>query len=110
MRLVSLPYIRGLIIKRYDMHNYLQACWTRTSSVGLLMLFIVGLASAQSDLSEEADRAYERGAYSTSLQEYIKAYPKVKDIDEKGRVAFMAGESFLKLMEPTGAEEWYEKA
>lgn len=108
--MVSLPYIRGLILKRYDMHNYLQACWTRTATVGLLMLFFVGMGTAQTDLAAEADQAYERGAFSTSLQEYIKVYPKVKDIDEKGRIAFMAGESFLKLMEPTGAEEWYDKA
>ena len=92
------------------MHNYLQASWKRTGLLGLLMFFTFGFVSAQSDLAEEADLAYNRGAYSTSLQEYIKAYPKVKDIDEKGRIAFMAGESFLKLMEPTGAEEWYDKA
>ena len=82
------------------MHNYLQASWKRTGLLGLLMFFTFGFVSAQSDLAEEADMAYNRGAYSTSLQEYIKAYPKVKDIDEKGRIAFMAGESFLKLMEP----------
>ena len=79
------------------MHNYLQASWKRTGLIGLLMFFTFGFASAQSDLAEEADQAYERGAFSTSLQEYIKAYPKIKDIDEKGRVAFMAGESFMKL-------------
>ena len=92
------------------MHNYLQACWTRTALVGLFIIFTTGFISAQGDLSAEADLAYARGAYSTSLQEYIKVYAKVKDIDEKGRIAFMAGESFLKLMEPQGAEEWYEKA
>ncbi len=92
------------------MHNYLQACWTRTALVGLFIIFTTGFISAQGDLSAEADLAYARGAYSTSLQEYIKVYPKVKQIDEKGRIAFMAGESFLKLMEPAGAEEWYEKA
>jgi peptidoglycan-associated lipoprotein len=108
--LTSLPYIRELIFKRYEMHNYLQACWTRTALVGLFIIFTTGFISAQGDLSAEADLAYARGAYSTSLQEYIKVYAKVKDIDEKGRIAFMAGESFLKLMEPQGAEEWYEKA
>jgi len=108
--LPSLPYIRELIFKRYEMHNYLQACWTRTALVGLFIIFTTGFISAQGDLSAEADLAYARGAYSTSLQEYIKVYPKVKQIDEKGRIAFMAGESFLKLMEPAGAEEWYEKA
>ena len=108
--MTSLPYIRELIFKRYEMHNYLQACWTRTALVGLFIIFMTGFISAQGDLSAEADIAYARGAYSTSLQEYIKVYAKVKDIDEKGRIAFMAGESFLKLMEPQGAEEWYEKA
>ena len=108
--MTSLPYIRELIFKRYEMHNYLQACWTRTALVGLFIIFTTGFISAQGDLSAEADLAYARGAYSTSLQEYIKVYPKVKQIDEKGRIAFMAGESFLKLMEPAGAEEWYEKA
>ena len=108
--MTSLPYIRELIFKRYEMHNYLQACWTRTALVGLFIIFTTGFISAQGDLSAEADLAYARGAYSTSLQEYIKVYAKVKDIDEKGRIAFMAGESFLKLMEPQGAEEWYEKA
>ena len=108
--MTSLPYIRELIFKRYEMHNYLQACWTRTALVGLFIIFMTGFISAQGDLSAEADLAYARGAYSTSLQEYIKVYAKVKDIDEKGRIAFMAGESFLKLMEPQGAEEWYEKA
>ena len=83
------------------MHNYLQASWKQTGLLGLLLFFTSGFVTAQSELAEEADQAYARGAYSTSLQEYIKAYPKVKDIDEKGRIAYMAGESFMKLMEPT---------
>ena len=76
------------------MHNYLQACWTRTALVGLFIIFTTGFISAQGDLSAEADLAYARGAYSTSLQEYIKVYPKVKQIDEKGRIAFMAVKAF----------------
>ena len=59
-------------------------------------------------MAEEADQAYERGAFSTSLQEYIKAYPKIKDIDEK--VGYHGGRKFHVADEPTGAEEWYDKA
>ena len=86
------------------MHNYLQASWKQTGLLGLLMFFTSGFVSAQSDLAEEADQAYNRGAYSTSLQEYIKVYPKVKDIDEMGRIAFMAGVSFLRLMKSCDVE------
>lgn len=110
MSLISLPYIRELIFKRYEMHNYLQAFWTRTGLTSLLMVITFGFVSAQTDFASEADQAYARGAFSTSAQEYIKAYAKVKDIDEKGRIAFMAGESFRKLKEPGAAEEWYDKA
>jgi len=97
-------------LNRYEMHNNLQAFCTRTGLASLLILFSIGALIAQTDYAAEADQAFEKDAFSTSAQEYIKAYAKVKDIEEKGRIAFMAGESFRMMLEPAAAEEWYDKA
>ncbi len=92
------------------MHNNLQAFCTRTGLASFLIMFSFGALLAQTDYAAEADQAFEKSAYSTSAQEYIKAYAKVKAIEEKGRIAFMAGESFRMMLEPAAAEEWYDKA
>ncbi|MDA0303932.1 MAG: OmpA family protein [Bacteroidetes bacterium] len=92
------------------MHNYLQAFYTRIGTTFLLMIIAIGTAFSQTDYTAEADAAYARGGFYVSAQEYIKAYAKVKEIDEKGRIAFMIGESFRMLMDPGATEEWYDKA
>jgi peptidoglycan-associated lipoprotein len=92
------------------MHKNLQAFCTLTGLASLLIMLSFGTLSAQTDYAAEADQAYEKMAFSTSAQEYIKAYAKVKEIDEKGRIAFMTGESFRMMLEPAAAEEWYDKA
>lgn len=74
------------------------------------MTIVIGTAFSQTNYTAEADAAYARGGFHVSAQEYIKAYAKVKDIDEKGRIAFMIGESFRMLMDPGATEEWYDKA
>ena len=92
------------------MHNNLQAFCTRTGMTSFMIVCSIGALIAQTDYAAEADQAFEKSAFSTSAQEYIKAYAKVKDIEEKGRIAFMAGESFRKMLDPNAAEEWYDKA
>ena len=92
------------------MHKNLQAFCTRTGLASLVIMLSFGALSAQTDYAAEADQAFEKMAYSTSAQEYIKAYAKVKEIEEKGRIAFMTGESFRMMLEPAAAEEWYDKA
>lgn len=92
------------------MHNNLQAFCTRTGLTSFMIVCSIGALIAQTDYAAEADQAFEKSAFSTSAQEYIKAYAKVKDIEEKGRIAFMAGESFRKMLDPNAAEEWYDKA
>ena len=92
------------------MHKNLQAFCTRTGVASSLIMFSFGALFAQTDYSAEADQAFEKMAFSSSAQEYIKAYAKVKDIEEKGRVAFMTGESFRMMLEPAAAEEWYDNA
>ena len=62
------------------MHNNLQAFCTRTGLASLLILFSIGALIAQTDYAAEADQSIEKDAFSTSAQEYIKAYAKVKDI------------------------------
>lgn len=92
------------------MHNYLQAFFGRIGLTFLFLFFAFGVSLSQTDYAAEADAEYARGGYHVSAQEYIKAYAKIKDIDEKGRVAFMIGESFRMLMDPAASEEWYDKA
>ena len=92
------------------MRNFLQAFYTRIGTTFLLMTIVIGTAFSQTNYTAEADAAYARGGFHVSAQEYIKAYAKVKDIDEKGRIAFMIGESFRMLMDPGATEEWYDKA
>ena len=92
------------------MHNDLQAFYAQIGMTVLFLFFAIGTALSQTDYAAEADAAYARGGFHVSAQEFIKAYAKVKDIDEKGRVAFMIGESFRMLMDPAAAEEWYDKA
>lgn len=105
-----LPYIRELIFKRYEMHNNLQDLLTRTVICCLIFTAYIGAAIGQTDFTAEADKEFKRGGYYTAAQEYIKAYAKIKAIDDKGRTAFMAGESFRLLQDPAAAEEWYTKA
>ena len=42
--------------------------------------------------------------------EYTKVYPRIKNKDEAGRVAYLIGECYLHIMNVTAAEEWLKKA
>lgn len=92
------------------MHNYLRAFMNRMGMTCLLFTMSLGVAFSQTNFSAEADAAYARGGFHTAAQEYIKAYAKIKGIEEKGRVAFMTGECFRMMLDPGAAEEWYDKA
>ncbi|MGB1384885.1 MAG: OmpA family protein, partial [Flavobacteriales bacterium] len=66
---------------------------------------------AQSDLTAEADRAFERRGYFEAAREYVALYAKIKsDVDLKGYCAYQAGEAYRLHHEPEMATEWYDKA
>lgn len=73
-----------------------------------LLLSLQGIA--QSKYTKEADDAFDAGGYHAAAIEYKRAYPKVKSIDEKGRVLFRIGECHRLMLDCESASEWYDKA
>lgn len=91
-------------------HN-LQSNMARFGATVVLSFLTVFGALAQSDMTSEADRAFERRGYFEASREYVALYAKIKaDVDLKGYCAFQAGESFRLLHDPAAATEWYDKA
>jgi outer membrane protein OmpA-like peptidoglycan-associated protein len=74
-------------------------------------MFAAMAVFAQSDLTAEADRAFERRGYFEAAREYVALYAKIKsDVDLKGYCAYQAGEAYRLHHEPEMATEWYDKA
>jgi peptidoglycan-associated lipoprotein len=92
------------------MHQHLQAILSRAGLVVALLLGLCASGFTQTDLTVEADRAYARGGFSEAALEYTKVYPRIKNKDEAGRVAYLIGESYRQIMNLTAAEEWLKKA
>ncbi len=91
-------------------HN-LQASVARLSATLYLSMFAAMAMFAQSDLTAEADRAFERRGYFEAAREYVALYAKIKsDVDLKGYCAYQAGEAYRLHHEPEMATEWYDKA
>ena len=91
-------------------HN-LQASVARLSATLFLSMFSAIAVFAQSDLTAEADRAFERRGYFEAAREYVALYAKIKsDVDLKGYCAYQAGEAYRLHHEPEMATEWYDKA
>ncbi len=91
-------------------HN-LQASVARLSATLFLSMFAAMAVFAQSDLTAEADRAFERRGYFEAAREYVALYAKIKsDVDLKGYCAYQAGEAYRLHHEPEMATEWYDKA
>lgn len=78
----------------------------------MAVLFIFGaLASfGQKKFTDDADRAFERGAYAQAAKAYLSAYGKIKGVEDKGEVMFKLGECHRLMLDPAGAEEYYNKA
>jgi peptidoglycan-associated lipoprotein len=106
--------LSAIDIKRFSMLNYLQRSMTRAMGAALVFLVVLSVApsaSAQVNYTMAADAEFARTGYFEAAQEYIKAYAKIKkDLEQKGRAAFMAGECYRLMMDPLGAREWYDKA
>ncbi|MED5318677.1 MAG: hypothetical protein VX758_05970, partial [Bacteroidota bacterium] len=83
----------------------------RLSATVLFSLFAAAAAFAQSDMTFEADQAFERRGYHEAAREYVALYAKIKsDVALKAYCAFQAGESYRLHHEPEMATEWYDKA
>ncbi len=82
------------------------------SRIFLLLTFFFGAtaAFAQSKYTTEADRSYEMGAYSQAAKQYLAAYAKLKGLEEKGFVMYKVGECYRLMLDPAGAEEYYNKS
>ena len=77
----------------------------------LLTLFLGATASfGQSKFTVDADRSYEMGAYSQAAKEYLSAYARLKGLEEKGIVMFKIAECYRLMLDPAGAEEYYNKS
>lgn len=88
----------------------LQAPVARVAAT-LLFSFFALAAWSQSDLTTEADMAFERRGYFEAAREYVALYAKVKsDVELKAYCAFQAGEAYRLHHEPEMATEWYDKA
>ena len=91
------------------MHNYLQAILTR---VTVSFLIVIGASAGvfSQELFEEADQLFNRRGYHEASSDYVAAYAKEKNIDNKAYCAFQAGECFRLLHNHDEALEWYDKA
>ncbi len=80
--------------------------------LALAAIFIFGAyaVEAQKKYTDEADMAFERGAYAMAAKSYLSAYSKLKGIEEKGEVCFKIAEAHRLMLDPAGAEEYYNKA
>ena len=93
------------------MPNNLQASIARLGALTFVALTLSWTGWAQSDLTSEADRAFERRGYFEAAREYVAVYGKIKsDVQLKGYCAFQAGEAYRLHHEPAMATEWYDKA
>ena len=105
-------YFHILIHQAYlGMPTNLQASVARLSATLLFSLFAAAAAFAQSDMTLEADQAFERRGYHEAAREYVALYAKIKsDVTLKAYCAFQAGEAYRLHHEPEMATEWYDKA
>ena len=75
----------------------------------ILAMFLVSTVSlAQRDYTAVADRDFEDQKYAIAIDNYKKAYSKVKDRDEKDRIRFQMAECY-RLMNNTKRAEVYYK-
>ena len=105
-------YFHTLIHQVYSgMPHNLQASVARSSATLFIFMFVAVAAFAQSDMTFEADQAFERRGYHEAAREYVALYAKIKsDVALKAYCAFQAGESYRLHHEPEMATEWYDKA
>ena len=91
------------------MHNYLQAILTRVT-VSFLIVIGAPAGAFSQQLFEEADQLFNRRGYHEASSDYVAAYGKEKNIENKAYIAFQAGECFRLLHNHDEALEWYDKA
>ena len=86
----------------------------RTARLAILTciscLFSLTFIGQDNKDTAEADQAFEREGYHEAAQAYKKAYEKVDNINEKGRVLFQIGECYRLMANCGESTEWYEKA
>lgn len=80
--------------------------------IAILSFFAFGAVTlmGQSKYTEDAERAFERGAYAEAAQEYLRNYSKLDGVDVKGEVNFMIGECYRLMLNYDAAEDYYDKA
>lgn len=59
---------------------------------------------------KDGKTAYERKQYAVAANYFQKEYSKAKSSLEKGKIAFLLGESFRQLHNDTKAVQWYKTA
>jgi peptidoglycan-associated lipoprotein len=64
----------------------------------------------QNKYTKDADSAFERGGYYEAAEQYKAAYPKLSNVEEKGKACFRIGECFRLMADCGNSTEWYEKA
>jgi peptidoglycan-associated lipoprotein len=92
------------------MHQHLQVFLSRAGLIVALCFALGVQAFAQTDLTADADRMYERDGFAEAAAEYTKVYPRIKNKDEAGRVAYLIGECYRQIMNLPAAEEWLKKS
>ncbi len=84
------------------------------TSQGILLLILFSLFSfqltAQRDKAADGDVEFMNGGYTAAASLYKNALPKIKDIDEKGRVLFQIAECYRNIDRLEESEEWYRKS
>ena len=59
---------------------------------------------------KDGDFAYDRKQYSVAVDLLKKEHKKAKSRLEKGKKAFLLGESYRQLNKPASASDWYKIA
>ncbi|MDD2962608.1 MAG: OmpA family protein [Bacteroidales bacterium] len=74
-----------------------------------LLLWGAGSTNAQNRKTAAADQAFETNQYNTAIKLYRKAAGKVKDINERNRIAFQQAECFRMMNDRRKAEPFYRR-
>lgn len=81
---------------------------------GILLLILITFFSfqmeGQRNKAADGDIEFLNGGYSTAASLYKTALPKIKKIDEKGRVLFQLAECYRRINDLEASEEWYRKS
>lgn len=76
----------------------------------LSLAILMASACTYTQKVKDGDFAYDRKQYAVAIDLLKKEHKKAKSRTEKGKKAFLIGESYRMLNQPANASDWYKRA